>query len=77
MINKVLAIIPAYNAGELPAKVALGLKNVLPNATILGIDDGSTDETRAVLRSVCDEMIEFDVNRGPKGLQAANVSKSK
>lgn len=64
MITKVLAIIPAYNAGELPAKVALGLKNVLPDAMILGIDDGSTDDTRSVLRSVCDEMIEFDVNRG-------------
>ena len=64
MINKVLAIIPAYNAGELPAKVALGLKNALPDATILGIDDGSTDETRMVLRSVCDKVLELDVNRG-------------
>jgi glycosyltransferase involved in cell wall biosynthesis len=72
MTSRILCIIPAYNAEANIADVVLGVRNVLPQATVLIVDDGSTDETRMVARSVGDETIEFEQNRG-KGaaLQAA------
>lgn len=72
MASRILCIIPAYNAEANIAGVVLGVRNVLPEATVLIVDDGSTDETRMVARSVGDETIEFEHNRG-KGaaLQAA------
>lgn len=68
----VLCIIPAYEAEPTLATVVLGVRNVLPEAEILVVDDGSTDDTRMVARSVANHTIEFDRNRG-KGaaLQAA------
>lgn len=64
MASRILCIIPAYNAEPNIAGVVLGVRNVLPEATILIVDDGSTDETRMVARSVGDETIEFEQNRG-------------
>lgn len=71
-MTKILCIVPAYNADPTLASVVLGLRNSLPAAKILGVDDGSTDDTRIVARSVCDHTIEFPRNQG-KGaaLQAA------
>lgn len=72
MASRILCIIPAYNAEPNIAGVVLGVRNVLPDATVLIVDDGSTDETRMVARSVGDETIEFEQNRGKgAGLQAA------
>lgn len=69
---RTLCVIPAYNAENNVAGVVLGVRNHLPDATVLIVDDGSTDETRIVARSVADETIEFAENQG-KGtaLQAA------
>jgi len=60
----VLCIIPAYNAEPTVAGVVVGVRNTLPDAEILVIDDGSTDETRMVARSVADHTIEFPGNQG-------------
>ena len=64
MIEPVAVVVPALNAAPTLPAVLAGVRLHLPGATIIGIDDGSTDDTRAVLDGGCDEAIHFDVNRG-------------
>ncbi|HEX9310486.1 MAG TPA: glycosyltransferase family 2 protein [Gemmatimonadaceae bacterium] len=64
MIEPLVVIVPAYNAEPTLAAVVKGVRRNLPAAWVLGIDDGSTDGTRQLLRSVSDDTIEFDTNRG-------------
>jgi glycosyltransferase involved in cell wall biosynthesis len=62
--KKILCVIPAYNAEPNVAGVVLAVRNALPEAAILIVDDGSTDETLMVARSVADHTIEFPHNQG-------------
>jgi glycosyltransferase involved in cell wall biosynthesis len=72
MPSRVLCVIPAYNAENNIAGVVLGVRNALPDATVLIVNDGSTDETGMIARSVADDTVEFPENRGKgAGLQAA------
>ena len=64
LIEPLVVILPAYNAEPTLAKVAKDIRRNLPRALIIGVDDGSTDGSRKLLRTVADETIEFDVNRG-------------
>jgi len=64
LIEPLVVIVPAYNAEPTLAAVVKGVRRNLPAAWVLGIDDGSTDGTRQLLRSVSDDTIEFDTNRG-------------
>lgn len=64
MIEPVVVVFPAYNAEKTLSPVIKGLRQVLPRAKIVGINDGSLDGTSALLKSVCDRMIDFPVNRG-------------
>ena len=64
MIEPLVVLVPAYNAEPSLAKVVKDVRRNLPKAMIIGIDDGSTDGSRQLLRTVCDETIEFDKNRG-------------
>ena len=64
MIEPLVVLVPVYNAEPTLAKVVKDLRRNLPGALIIGIDDGSTDGSRQLLRSVSDETIEFDKNRG-------------
>lgn len=64
MIEPLVVIVPVYNAEPTLAKVVKGVRRSLPRALIIGVDDGSTDGSRALLRTVADETIEFDKNRG-------------
>jgi glycosyltransferase involved in cell wall biosynthesis len=64
MIEPLIAIVPAYNAEATAGRVVKDVKRHLPRAFVIGVDDGSTDSTRSVLRATCDETIEFDKNRG-------------
>jgi glycosyltransferase involved in cell wall biosynthesis len=72
MSRAVVVVVPGYNAERTLAPVVRGIETVLPEAFIIGVNDGSTDGTGALMRSVCDKTIEFKANRG-KGaaLQAA------
>lgn len=64
MSGPVVCVIPALDAApSLPAVVA-GLRAALPDARLVGIDDGSRDDTRAVLARLCDQAIVFPANRG-------------
>lgn len=64
MIKPLVVIVPAYNSEPTLAKVVKGVRRNLPGAWIIGVDDGSTDGSRQLLRSVTDDTIEFDKNRG-------------
>lgn len=64
MIEPVVVIIPAHNAEKTLTAVVKGLREWLPGASLLGVNDGSTDGTGALLRYLCDRTIEFPVNRG-------------
>jgi glycosyltransferase involved in cell wall biosynthesis len=64
MNGKVVVVMPAFNAEKTLSPVVRGLRTYLPDALILGINDGSADGTGALLRSVCDQTIEYPVNRG-------------
>lgn len=64
MIEPVLVIVPAFNAEKTLAPVVKGLREWLPGAVLLGVNDGSTDGTGALMRRLCDRTIEFPENRG-------------
>lgn len=64
MIAPLVVIVPVYNAEPTLAKVVKDVRRNLPGALIIGVDDGSTDGSRKLLRSVADETIEFDRNQG-------------
>jgi glycosyltransferase involved in cell wall biosynthesis len=60
----VACLIPAYQVGGSVATVATGLRASLPDALLIGVDDGSTDATAAMLRATCDVVVRFPLNRG-------------
>ncbi len=64
MIEPLVVVMPAYNAEPTLAKVVKDVRRNLPGAWIIGVDDGSTDGSGQLLRTVVDETIEFDKNRG-------------
>jgi glycosyltransferase involved in cell wall biosynthesis len=64
LIEPLVVIVPVYNAEPTLAKVVKDVRRNLPGALIIGVDDGSTDGSRQLLRTVADETIEFEVNRG-------------
>lgn len=64
MTSRVACIIPALNASPTLGAVVAGLRDALPAALVVVIDDGSSDETHAVARRVADAVHRFHVNRG-------------
>lgn len=64
MNGPVVVVLPAFNAENTLTPVVKGLREYLPHAFIIGVNDGSADSTGTVLRSVCDRTIEFPSNRG-------------
>ena len=72
MIDLVIVILPAFNAESTVTPVVKGLREALPTARIIGVNDGSSDGTGALLRFLCDRTIEFSENRGKgEALRAA------
>ena len=64
MTDSVVVLMPAFNAENTLSPVVRGLRKALPDAYIIGVNDGSADGTASLLRSVCDRTIDFPVNRG-------------
>ena len=64
MSTGVACVVPAYNAARYVSSVIDGLRRALPSAIVVGVDDGSTDDTRAVLERRCDSVVAHDRNRG-------------
>lgn len=63
-MSDVVCVIPAYNASRTLVQVIAGLRASLPGALIVGVDDGSTDQSACVLRDNCDRSESFATNRG-------------
>jgi len=63
-MSATVCVIPALNADGTVGGVIDAIRREVPGVYILGVDDGSTDATRAILRRLCDRTIEFDRNRG-------------
>lgn len=64
MTDRTACVIPALDAAETVPAVVAGLRGALPDALIIGIDDGSADGTGDALAAHCDETIRFARNRG-------------
>ena len=63
-MKSIVVVMPALNAEKTLSPVVRGLRTALPGAYIIGVNDGSTDGTGSLLRSMCDRTIEFPSNRG-------------
>ena len=63
-MSSVVCVIPALNAAPTLRGVIDELRAALPSASIVGIDDGSTDATASIMRECCDASESFEVNRG-------------
>jgi glycosyltransferase involved in cell wall biosynthesis len=64
LIEPLVVIVPAFNAEPTLASVVKGVRRTLPKAFIIGVDDGSTDGSAQLMKTVADETIEFPQNRG-------------
>jgi glycosyltransferase involved in cell wall biosynthesis len=62
--DRVVCVVPAFNAEPTIGSVVCGLRAALPTALIAVIDDGSVDATYAAARPVADTTVRFPRNRG-------------
>lgn len=59
-----VCVLPAFNAGETVAGVVASVRRHISGVFVLGVDDGSTDNTSNELKRCCDHVIRFETNRG-------------
>ncbi len=59
-----VCVLPAFDAESTAASVIAALRRHVTGAFVLGVDDGSLDATRLVLKRACDHVICFESNRG-------------
>ncbi len=64
MTDVLACVVPALDAAATVGRIVRELRAVLPEATVIGVDDGSTDATRAALAATCHQVIAFASNRG-------------
>jgi glycosyltransferase involved in cell wall biosynthesis len=70
----VACVIPALDAAATLGTLAGRLREVLPHASIVVVDDGSADATSDVARSSCDVLVRFPVNRGKGAALRAGIA---
>jgi glycosyltransferase involved in cell wall biosynthesis len=61
---KPLVLIPAFNEAARIGRVLAGVRAAVPDATVLVVDDGSTDETTAVARAAGARVVRLPFNLG-------------
>jgi glycosyltransferase involved in cell wall biosynthesis len=60
----IACVIPAYEAALTVGAVVEGVRAAVPAIRVIVVDDGSTDDTRALALAAADRVIGFDRNRG-------------
>lgn len=60
----VTCVVPALDAEPTIATVIVGIREALPRATVIVVDDGSSDGTSIAAQSIADVTLRFPVNRG-------------
>jgi glycosyltransferase involved in cell wall biosynthesis len=63
-VTGIACVIPALDAAGSVRSVVSGLRQALPGALLIGVDDGSSDATGAIMRDACDRAIALGSNRG-------------
>jgi len=76
-MSRTVVVLPALNAENTLSSVVKGLRKFVPDGYIVGVNDGSTDGTGALLRSLCDRTIEFPENRGKGAALQAGFAAAK
>jgi glycosyltransferase involved in cell wall biosynthesis len=61
---RVACVIPAYRAAHTLATVVTSLREALPQARVIVVDDGSPDATATVATNVADCVVRLPLNRG-------------
>ena len=71
--NRVLVVLPTYMEAENISEVLQRVRNVLPEAHVLVVDDGSTDGTADLARAMGEELHNIEVleRKGKQGLGSA------
>ncbi|NQT26857.1 glycosyltransferase family 2 protein [candidate division KSB1 bacterium] len=69
-------IIPAYNVGETLHTVLSKTQDFIPQQYIYVVDDGSTDETKAILQKSSVKTITLDRNRGKGVAMRAGIQRA-
>jgi glycosyltransferase involved in cell wall biosynthesis len=64
IIGVPVCVLPAFNAGDTVAAVVASVRRHMNDVFVVGVDDGSLDATRNVLKRCCDHVLCFDENRG-------------
>lgn len=64
MSTRVACVLPALDAAATLPGVVAGLRSSLPDAIVVGVDDGSRDHTALLMRELCDEVVVHERNRG-------------
>lgn len=59
-----VCVLPALNAAATLPDVIAGLRMSLPGAALVGVSDGSSDDTPSIMRARCEEVIAFAENLG-------------
>jgi glycosyltransferase involved in cell wall biosynthesis len=62
--TRLACVLPALDAAPTVGAVIAGLRAALPSAVVVGVDDGSADDTAHVLRRLCDVSVHFGATRG-------------
>jgi hypothetical protein len=66
-VRRVLVIVPARNEARSVGPVVRGVLGVLPDATVLVVDDGSTDRTAGEAKAAGAEVVRLPYNLGIGG----------
>lgn len=64
MRPNVAALVPAYNEGKNIREVITRLRSSLPNSSIIVIDDGSSDSTAEIAKSIGAIILDHETNKG-------------
>lgn len=74
MSASVFCLVPAFNAGKTLGGVVRDVRVAVPQAVIIAVDDGSSDNTRDVAGVTCDATLSFEENRGKGAALRAGLS---